>query len=93
MKEAVVHDNRAELRYEVATGGEIAIAAYRIEADRVVFTHTVVPEAVQGQGVGSRLVRGALADVRARGLSVVPLCSFVAGYIDRHPDEQDLLAG
>ena len=45
-----------------------------------------------GHGLGGTLVRGALDDVRARGGSVVPLCPFVRGWIDRHPEYQDLLS-
>jgi predicted GNAT family acetyltransferase len=47
---------------------------------------------MEGKGIASRLVKGALDDARRQGLKVVPLCSFVAAYIDRHPEEQDLLA-
>lgn len=90
-----VHDvinNEGERRYELDAGGSVAIAAYREEGDTIAFTHTEVPEALEGQGIGSRLVRGALEDVRRRGLKARPLCSFVAGYMDRHPETQDLLA-
>ena len=87
-----VIDNGAEHRFELAEGGANAIAAYRIEGDTISFTHTVVPEEIEGQGVGSRLVRGALDQVREKGLRVAPLCHFVKGYIERHPEYQDLLA-
>ena len=87
----VIH-NPAEERFELAEGGHMAVAAYRIEGDRISFTHTVVPEEVEGQGVGSRLIRAALDQVRDKGLKVVPVCYFVKGYIERHPEYQDLLA-
>jgi predicted GNAT family acetyltransferase len=87
-----VIDNAAEQRFELAQGGHTAVAAYRLEGDRISFTHTVVPEEIEGRGVGSRLVRFALDRARERGLKVVPLCYFVKGYIDRHPEYQDLLA-
>jgi predicted GNAT family acetyltransferase len=87
-----VRNNEAESRYEIEADGETAFAAYRIEGDRVVFHHTVVPEALAGRGVGSALVGGALEDVRAQGRKVEPLCSFVRHYIERHRDAQDLLA-
>ena len=87
-----VIDNPAEQRFELAEGHGTAVASYRIEGDRISFTHTVVPEEMEGQGVGSRLVRAALDQVRERGLKVVPLCYFVKGYIERHPEYQDLLA-
>ena len=87
-----VRNNEAEGRYELAIQGECAIAAYDRRDGALVFTHTQVPEAVEGQGVASRLIAAALQDARERGLKVIPLCEFVAAYMDRHPEEQDLLA-
>ncbi len=87
-----VRNNEGENRYELEVDGEIAIAAYSNRDGALVFTHTEVPEALEGRGVASRLVKGALDDVRARGLKAVPLCAFVAAYFERHPEEQDLLA-
>jgi uncharacterized protein len=72
--------------------GETAVAAYQLEGDTIVFTHTRVPPAIEGQGVGSRLIRGALDAARDEGLKVVPQCPFVAAYIDKHPEYRDLLA-
>lgn len=90
--EDTVRDNAAESRYELAMEGDLAIAAYQREGDRIVFTHTLVPEALEGHGIGSRLVAAALADVRRQGLTVIPACEFVAAYFERHPEEDDLLA-
>ena len=87
-----VRHNEAESRYELERDSETAFAAYRREGELVVFDHTVVPEALEGKGVGSALVKGALADVRRQGLKVQPDCSFVRHYIERHEDVQDLLA-
>ncbi|HWH17202.1 MAG TPA: GNAT family N-acetyltransferase, partial [Allosphingosinicella sp.] len=66
--------------------------AYRREGGRILFTHTEVPGELEGRGIGSRLVAGALDDVRRRGLKAVPLCSFVAHYVETHPEVQDLAA-
>jgi predicted GNAT family acetyltransferase len=87
-----VRNDEERHSYLLEVDGHIAFAAYRREGNDVVFYHTVVPEALAGQGVGSRLVEGALADVRARGLKVVPLCAFVRHYIETHAETQDLLA-
>ncbi|WP_174273928.1 GNAT family N-acetyltransferase [Sphingomonas bacterium] len=87
-----VHDNSARSRYELAADGHTAIAVYRREGDVLAFTHTEVPEALEGKGIGTRLIAGALADVRAKGLTIRPLCAFVAAYVDRHPETRDLLA-
>lgn len=87
-----VRDNRAEAEYELTVDGHRAVAAYQIEGDRIVFTHTVVPPAIEGRGVGSRLIRGALDSARDRGLKVVPQCPFVRAFIERHEEYRDLLA-
>jgi uncharacterized protein len=87
-----VTNNAAGQQYELRVGDHLALAAYKLEGDVIRFTHTEVPEALEGQGIGSRLVGGALADVRRHELKVVPLCAFVRHYIDKHPETQDLLA-
>ncbi|WP_253183228.1 GNAT family N-acetyltransferase [Sphingobium phenoxybenzoativorans] len=87
-----VRNNQAEGQYELEIDGQLAIAAYERRDGALVFTHTQVPEALEGQGVGSRLIRAALRDVRDQGLKIIPLCEFVAAYFERHPEDQDLLA-
>ena len=79
-------------RYEARAGDRVlGLAAYQRRGEQVVFTHTEVDPDAEGGGVGGTLVRGALDDVRAHGLRVVPRCSFVRGYIERHPDYADLV--
>ena len=87
-----VHDNTEEHRFELSEQGHIAYAQYRVQGDVITFTHTIVPSALQGMGVGSRLIEGALADVRDHGLKVDPQCSFVAAYIAKHEEWRDVLA-
>ena len=87
-----VTDNAADSRYELAIDGQRAIAAYQDRDGVRAFTHTEVPQQLEGKGIAGRLIAGALADARARGLEVLPLCSFVADYIERHPETQDLVA-
>ena len=67
------------------------MAYYNLTPGTMTFTHTEVPYALQGQGIASRLVRGALEAARAEGLKVVPRCSFVSAYIARHPEFGDLV--
>ena len=86
--ELSVRDDPAQSRYEVLADGEVAgFAAYQLHEPRITFTHTEVGEQYGGQGVGSALASGALDDVRRRGLTVIPLCPFIAGYIKKHVDD------
>lgn len=86
-----VTDNRAEYEFELVVDGYRAVAAYQMEDDTIVFTHTIVPAQIEGRGVASKLIKGALDSARDRGLKVVPQCSFVRAYIERHPEYRDLL--
>ena len=80
-------------RYEIRDGDRLlGIAAYQRRGDEIRFTHTEVNPDAGESGLGSRLVRAALDDVRGKGLQVVPLCPFVRGWIERHPDYADLVA-
>ncbi len=86
-----VRDNPAQHRYEIAVDGDLAgFAVYYLEKERIVFIHTEVAVAYEGRGLGSRLARQALDDVRGRGLRVVPACPFFARFIKLHPEYQDL---
>ena len=87
-----VRNNEAEHRYELEVDGELAIAEYRLRPGRISFTHTEVPDALEGRGIGKRLVKAALDDARAQGLKVVPICPFVKYYIETHSEERDLIA-
>jgi predicted GNAT family acetyltransferase len=94
MSQVTVSNARRKNRYEAHVEGKLAgFAQYRIDGDRITFTHTEVDSAFEGRGVGGALARGALDDVRSEGgRSVVPQCEFIAGWIDKHPDYADLLA-
>jgi predicted GNAT family acetyltransferase len=82
-----VVDNRDELRYEVWVDGRLAgYIRYTFDEDVVTMVHTEIEPAFEGKGVGSGLVKGALDDARGRGFTVLPLCPFVAAWIERHPE-------
>ena len=88
----VVRDNPEELRYEILRDGEVVGGIwYRTAPGVIVLVHTEVAPTEEGQGVGSRLVGGALDDIRARGLRVAPVCPFLAAYLRRHPEQRDLV--
>ena len=87
-----VRDNPSELRYEAVLDNRVVgIIRYRKEPGLVVLVHSEVDLDLEGTGVGSALVRGALADIRARELRVVPHCPFVIDYLRDHPEEADLV--
>jgi len=86
-----VIDNKEEQRYEAQVPGGLAFVQYLMKPGRIVLVHTEVPEESEGHGVGDALVRFVLDDARARELSVVPLCPFIAAWIERHPDYKDLV--
>jgi predicted GNAT family acetyltransferase len=90
---ADVRDNPDARRYDVFTDdGQLAgFAQYVKRAGRVIFTHTEIDDAFEGKGLGSRLARAVLDDARAHELRVVPLCPFIAAYLERHPEYQDLV--
>jgi predicted GNAT family acetyltransferase len=86
-----ISNNAAQHRFELEVDGHIAAAYYERSADVITFEHTEVPAELGGKGVGSKLVKGALDQVRAEGLSVVPQCPFVKAWIEKHPDYSNLL--
>ena len=90
--DGVRHDERKK-RFELEEDGKTAILTYSLRNGAIVFTHTIVPAELEGKGIGSKIVRHGLDHARSRGLKVVPQCSFVRGYIERHPDYRDVVAG
>ena len=86
----VIH-NEAASCYELTEDGATAFASYVRDGDVLMFDHTVTPPELRGRGVASRVVKAALADVRARGFKIVPACSFVTDYVARHPEVGDLV--
>ena len=88
-----IRNNEEESRYETSVEGQMAFAEYDLEEpNRIVFTHTIVPQELSGRGIANALVKHALDDVRTRKLKVVPQCSFVEAFIKRHAEYQNLLA-
>lgn len=88
-----ISDNAGQGRYEIRLDGELAgFVVYEKREGSVVLVHTEVDPAFKGRGVGGSLARGVLDDLRAKGVSVVPLCPFVKGWIDKHPEYRDMVA-
>jgi predicted GNAT family acetyltransferase len=87
-----VIDNTQLNRFELVAEGQTAFIDYRRDGTIVTMIHTEVPPALNGRGIGSALAQGALELVQQRHESVVPRCSFISSYIDRHPAYQNVLA-
>ena len=91
MAASVRHDEGAS-RFVAEVEGELAgYAEYELRDGGITFTHTVVDSAYEGHGVGSGLAAAGLDEARRQGLTVTPRCSFIAGYIERHPEYADLV--
>jgi len=80
-------------RFEVLLGDRVVgLASYHVDNGTMTLPHTEVDPSVGGRGVGTALVAGVLAAARERGLHVLPYCSFIRHYIQRHPEDIDLVA-
>jgi predicted GNAT family acetyltransferase len=91
--EPTVADNPAASRFEIIVDGKVAgFSEYRRSDGEIEFTHTVVEDAYEGQGLGSILVKAELDNVRGDGVQVIATCPFVRKYIARHREYADLLA-
>lgn len=91
MSPTITHDPVRQA-FVADLGGATALCAYRRDGDTLVLHHTEVPPALQGQGLAAALVQAALDWARAERLVVRPVCSYVAAYMRRHTETQDLLA-
>jgi predicted GNAT family acetyltransferase len=87
-----VHDQPDLHRFEIHVDGELAgFARYVRKGDRIYFVHTEIDPQFEGKGLGSVLASSALDAVRATGEPVVPLCPFIAAFIEHHPEYDDLV--
>jgi len=82
-----VTDNPAESRFELRADGRLAELDYRRNGKRLVLIHTEVPEELEGRGLGGALVAAAVDRAKREGLTVVPLCPFASGWLERHVAE------
>jgi uncharacterized protein len=83
---AEITDNPDESRFEFHADGRLAELVYRVRGDRLILVHTEVPVEMEGHGIGGRLVTAAVDRAVREGLTLVPLCPFARGWLQRHPD-------
>jgi len=88
----IIVDNVARSRFEYEVEGRTAFIDYRRNGETLSLTHAEVPRELEGRGVGSAMVRGALDLIRQRGENMIPLCSFIVAFVNRHPEYRDLVA-
>ena len=87
-----IWDDEENHRYALEVDGTPAgMAVYHLRGGRHFFVHTEVDDEFSGRGLGTRLVKAALDDVREAGGRVVPLCPLFAAYIKRHPEYEELV--
>lgn len=87
-----VRDNPSEHRFEIHDDGKLAgFARYVRRPGRIFFVHTEIDPAFEGRGLGSQLASAALDATRATGERIVPLCPFIASYVERHPEYAELI--
>jgi uncharacterized protein len=86
-----VQNNKVLKRFELHLNGALAFANYRLVPGTVIITHTETPPELRGQGIASKLINGALDQIRSDGLKVIASCGFVAGYLEKHPEFADLV--
>jgi predicted GNAT family acetyltransferase len=91
MTDADIRDNTERHRYELPVGGEVAVVAYNLSDRNLMITETLVPVALEGQGIASRLARHVIADARDRELLILPVCPFFSAYLQKHPEHADVV--
>ncbi len=88
---AIVH-NLAQGRFEAALPEGLCRVDYRRVGDTLHMVHTEVPRDARGRGIAGEVVQAAIDYADGNGLKVMPLCSYVRGYMARHPETHRLLA-
>ena len=91
MTDAEIRDNVELHRYELPIGDQVAVVTYNLSEPNLMITETLVPQALEGQGIASRLAKHVLYDARLRGLLILPVCPFFSAYLQKHPEHADVV--
>lgn len=89
--EPEIRDNIDLHRYELPIGDQVAVVTYNLSEPNLMITETLVPEALEGQGIASRLAKHVIADAKARGLLILPVCPFFSAYFQKHPEHAEVV--
>lgn len=84
--------NEEGSQFELHVPGGVAFVEYYREGEKIFLTHTETPEELRGRGIAHKLIQRTLQCIKDNGLTLVPLCSFVANYINEHPEWNDILS-
>jgi predicted GNAT family acetyltransferase len=84
--------NEVEKQFELHTGGDYATLEFYREGEKIFLTHTETPEALRGKGVAAELVKQTFQCAKDNGFTVVPACSYVADYVNKHPEWREILS-
>jgi len=91
MTDTDIRDNAEAHRYELPVDGEVAVVVYNLSDRNLMITETLVPVALEGRGIASRMAKHVIADARERGLLILPVCPFFAGYLQKPPEHADVV--
>jgi Predicted acetyltransferase len=87
----ILEDNVDAKQFQFVLEKGIAKIEYIKAKEKIYLTHTEVPQAYEGKGIGSELIRQTLEHIKEQGWTLVPLCPFVAMYLKRHPEWKTLV--
>ena len=91
MTDPDIRDNPEAHRYELPVGKDVAVVTYNLSGQNLMITETLVPEALEGQGIASRLAKHVIDDARQRSLLILPVCPFFSAYLQKHPEHADVV--
>lgn len=86
-----IRDNKDLKRYELPVGDQVAVVTYNLSDPNLMITETLVPEALEGKGIASRLAKHVIADAKDRGLLILPVCPFFSAYLQKHPEHAEVV--
>lgn len=89
--QVTIHHNEQANRFETTVDGTTAYISYVDNGDRIIYDHTIVPSVIGGRGIAGALTKHALDHAREQGKKVIPACSYVASYVQKHPEYADLV--
>jgi uncharacterized protein len=91
MTEPDIRDRPERGRYELPLEGDVAVVTYNLHPPNLMVTETLVPQHLEGRGLASRLAKHVIADARARGLMILPVCPYFSAYLQKHPEHGEVV--